>query len=188
MFWGTPSLQFIPWWRWAWQQIFSGRLPLWNPMLGMGAPLIANYQSAIFYPPHWIYGLFYILGDTALMAWAQGLMVAIHLILAAVGMAMLVRRLGLGQLAQTVAGLSFGFSGYLVARAGFLSINAAVVWLPWIIWCLTPRAGGGRITVKRYTTLVLFLVMQFLAGHAQTTWYTMLLAGVWTGLWAWRDE
>jgi len=58
LFWGTPALQFVPWRDFAWNILKSGNLPLWNPMLGMGAPLIANYQSAIFYPPNWLLFLF----------------------------------------------------------------------------------------------------------------------------------
>ena len=54
LFWGTPALQFMPWWTLAWETLREGQIPLWNPLVGMGAPLIANYQSALFYPPNWI--------------------------------------------------------------------------------------------------------------------------------------
>ena len=54
LFWGTSAAQFISWWKWAFDTILSGHLPLWNPLVGMGAPLIANYQSALFYPPNWL--------------------------------------------------------------------------------------------------------------------------------------
>jgi hypothetical protein len=54
LFWGTTSTQFFPWMEYAIQQILHGNLPLWNPYNGWGAPFLANYQSAIFYPPNWI--------------------------------------------------------------------------------------------------------------------------------------
>ena len=92
LFWGTPALQFIPWWQTAWDALLSAQLPLWNPMVGMGAPLLANYQSALFYPPHWLYFVFYILGGTPLMAWGQALLIALHLVWAGAGMALLLRR------------------------------------------------------------------------------------------------
>ena len=38
LFWGTPLLQFIPWWHYTWDVLSAGHLPLWNPYLGMGAP------------------------------------------------------------------------------------------------------------------------------------------------------
>jgi len=185
VFWGTPLLQFIPWWDFAWSHVREGYLPLWNPYSGMGAPLLANYQSALFYPPHWIYFLLHLLGGRSLMAWGMALLMTAHLAFAGMGMAMLVRRLGLGRLSQVVAGLGFGMCGYLVARAGFLSINAAAAWIPWILLCLTPKKPGARIPIPQRLTLVVVLGMQLLAGHAQTTWYTWLLAGMWVLFMGW---
>jgi Ca2+/Na+ antiporter len=168
-------------------------------MLGMGAPLIANYQSALFYPPTWIYFLLYSIGDKALMAWGQAVMVVLHLSWAALGMALLIRQLRMGKLAQIVAGLAFGLSGYLVARAGFLSINAAIAWMPWVILGVTrlieeyhlqhdsyasaqkAKNRSRRITIiSAYLLLLLSIAMQLLAGHAQITWYTFILAAFWT--------
>lgn len=188
LYWGTPSLQFIPWWKLSWQAILSSEWPLWNPYLGMGAPLLANYQSGLFYPPHWVYFLFYLLGGTPMMAWGVALMVSAHLIWASLGMSFLVRRLGGTQLAQQVAGLAFGFCAYLIARAGFLSINATAAWLPWIIWSLTPSPRDLKnvlrvgVTRKGWISSVLFS-MQWLAGHAQISWYTLILAFLWVGFW-----
>jgi hypothetical protein len=188
LFWGTPSTQFVPWWSWAWGALLDGHLPLWNPLAGMGAPLAANYQSALFYPPNWLYLLLYALGGTPWLAWGMALLVGLHLAWAGLGMAALVRRLGLGTLAQAIGGLAFGFCGYLVARAGFLSINATAAWLPWIMLCLTPRAPGQRPPHRVSPLLALPLAFLLLAGHAQTAWYTLLLAGMWAGFWAWEAD
>jgi len=54
LFWGLPILQFFPWHEAAKQMALSGFPPLWNPALGMGAPLLANAQSAVLYPPNWL--------------------------------------------------------------------------------------------------------------------------------------
>lgn len=213
MFWGTPALQFVPWWHWAWETLRAGHLPLWNPLVGMGAPLLANYQSALFYPPTWIYFLLDGLGGVSWLAWGQAVLVALHLAWAGVGMALLARRLRLSVLAQTVSGLAFGLSSYLVSRSGFLSINAAGAWVPWIILGVTPLFGvvpserlgdtehastnrkpgflfSSLFTAYRnhplhFLALVLCLAMQLLAGHAQTSWYTWLLAFLWAGFWGW---
>ncbi|MCJ7818719.1 MAG: hypothetical protein MUP25_02725, partial [Syntrophales bacterium] len=185
VFWGTPLLQFVPWWDLAWSQLRAGSLPLWNPFSGMGAPLLANYQSALFYPPHWIYFLLHLVGGRPLMAWGMALLMGAHLALAGMGMAMLVRRLGFGKLSQAVAGLGFGMCGYLVGRAGFLSVNAAAAWIPWILLCLTPKEPEARIGGPQRLALVICLGMQLLAGHAQTTWYNWLLAGMWVFFMGW---
>ena len=185
LFWGTPILQFIPWWYAAWQNIRAGIVPLWNPLLGMGAPLIANYQSGLFYPPNWSYFVLAEIGGAALMAWGQAILVAAHLAWAGVGMSLLLRRLGVNRLAQAIGGLSFGLSSYLVARSGFLSITAAASWIPWIILGIVELDGvrdkGIGDKGKAAITLSLVLAMQLLAGHAQTAWYTLLLAVFWSG-------
>lgn len=184
LFWGTPALQFVPWWTWAWETLLVGHLPLWNPLVGMGAPLLANYQSALFYPPYWFHFLTYLFGGVGLMAWGQALVVVFHFIVAGVGMVELTRRLGLNRLAQTVSGLAFSLSGYLVARAWFASINAAVAWLPWVMYfALKAVRGNERF---RWGKLGLVIGLQLLAGHAQTTWYTLLLAGLWGAYWGWQ--
>jgi len=167
-------------------------------MLGMGAPLIANYQTALFYPPTWVYYFLYSLGGVSYMAWGQAVMVVLHLSWAAIGMALLIRQFGLGKLAQIIGGLAFGLSGYLVSRAGFLSINTAAAWMPWVLLGVTKlvEAVGGKSSsstndlesrqrmelfevISAFLLLVLSLTMQLLAGHAQTIWYTLILASVW---------
>jgi hypothetical protein len=185
LYWGTPALQFIPWWAWSWETLFTGHLPLWNPLLGMGAPLIANYQVALFYPPYWIYLLLYAVGGVATMAWGQILVALFHLILAGFGIVALMRKLGYGNLAQAVSGIAFSLSGYLVARAWFASINAAVAWLPWVLFFTLDIARTKRFEKKKVIALGLIVGLQMLSGHAQSTWYTLLLAGLWASYWAW---
>jgi len=186
LYWGTPSTQFVPWWWQAWRTLQAGELPLWNPLLGMGAPLAANYQSALFYPPHWLYFVLAAAGSLPLMAWGQALLVAAHLGLAGAGMLRLLRALGADAAGQLVGALAFSLSGYLVARAHFLSINASLAWLPWILLAAYQLAQApGRRTVLRLAAL---LALQWLAGHAQMAWYSLLLAGVGLLLWAWPTQ
>jgi len=198
LFWGTPLLQFTPWHTAAKEIALSGHLPLWNPWLGMGAPLFANYQSALLYPPNWL-----LLATD--VAWGQTLLVLLHLIWAGFGMALLARSLGLGTFAQAISGIAYAMSGYLVARSGFLSINAAAAWLPWTLYAaegLVRSAGtspgapngskrspaassaapSGLLRSLRWRALALLglvLGIQWLAGHAQVAWYTLVLLVVW---------
>lgn len=178
LFWGAPLLQFTPWRVAAKVIVLGGHVPLWNPWLGLGAPLLANYQSALLYPPNWI-----LLSMD--VAWGQTLLVMLHLIWAGAGTAVLVRRLGLGRFAQTLAGICFGMSGYLVARSGFLSINAAASWLPWVL-------VAAEHTLNRRRTygiglLALALALQWLAGHAQTAAYTWAFCAAWIGFRGWTQ-
>ena len=52
-------LQFYPWHKLAYEEAqATGHFPLWNPYELTGQPLVANAQSALYYPPnlllHWI--------------------------------------------------------------------------------------------------------------------------------------
>ena len=191
LFWGTPALQFTPWRFLAWELLKSGELPLWNPLNGMGAPLLANYQSALVYPPTWFLFALSWIGGIGWAAWGQALLVWLHWCLAGMGMARLAGGLGLGRLSRVISGLAFGLGGYLVARAGFLSINAAVAWLPWMFYfagqvaspALRREGGRGSAWIK----FSLVAALQLLAGHAQTAWYTCLGTFLWAGYWGWLD-
>jgi hypothetical protein len=180
-YWGTPSTQFVPWWDFAWRSVLSGQLPLWNPLLGMGAPLAANYQSALFYPLTWIYFLAYIIGGVKFMSWAISLVVCGHLIWSGLGTAFILRELKVDKFGQALGGLAFSLSGYLVARAGFLSINATAAWIPWLLLFLY-RIKEGK--AGNWFKLTAVMSMLLLAGHAQTAWHAILLGGFWVIYWA----
>ncbi|HET7010735.1 MAG TPA: hypothetical protein VFI11_08175, partial [Anaerolineales bacterium] len=96
LFWGTPLLQFYPWHSFAVEAIRQGHVPLWNPYVGMGAPLLANLQSALLYPPNWLLLLIE-------PARGHGFLVLLHLLWTAAGTVLLTRRLGVGALGQVVA-------------------------------------------------------------------------------------
>jgi len=167
LFWGTPLLQFVPWQRMAAEMWRAGQLPLWNPLLGCGAPLAANYQTGAFYP---LYGLALFLPAEVALGWA----VALHLVLTGLGMYAWARSAGLERFPALVAGVALEGSGFLVARAGlFPSIVVAFAWLPIWLW----RAERLAQTRGLHEALWLggALGLGFLAGHAQTAFYGTVL-------------
>lgn len=184
LFWGTPSLQFIPWWSYAFQTVMDGYLPLWNPGLGMGAPLMANYQVGLFYPPTWILAGLYFLGGVPWLAWGLAPLLGLHMLFSAWGMALLLKRLKQGVLAQMVSALVWAMGSYLTARINFPSIIFAAVWLPWILWLLTPASQGQSLLKNKFVYLVACMGMLFLSGHAQTAWYVLLISAAWSAFWA----
>ncbi|HEX7555134.1 MAG TPA: hypothetical protein VF338_00815, partial [Leptolinea sp.] len=187
LFWGITSLQFIPWHWEALQAIQAGVLPLWNPLNGLGAPLAANYQSALFYPPTWLVLIAGWLGGITWMAWAHGLLIVLHLIWAGWGMKSLTEYLGVSPIPQIICGLSFGLCGYLVARGGFLTMVQAASWIPWILLAASHIAAPIRLqafeTSINWRKPVIWLSVafsgQWLSGHAQLAWYTLLFSAAW---------
>jgi hypothetical protein len=174
-FWGLPTLQFYPWREYAFDLLRQGHLSLWNPYNGAGAPLLANYQTALLYPPSW-------LGLILPLAWAMSVTAVLHLFIAGWGMWQFTGRLGLPTLGRGMSALAFGLTGYLVARLGTYPTISAAAWLPWLLW-----AALGVLTQARrrdLAWLALLAGLQLLAGHAQTTWYSLLLVGAFIAWWS----
>ena len=171
LYWGLPSLQFVPWQVMVTEAFRQGHLPLWTPLLGMGAPILANYQSAPLYAPTWL--AFLLPPETAM-----SMMAVLHLSWAGLGIVRLARLMGLNDFALATSGLTFGLSGYLTGRMWFITINNAVAWMPWVV-LLVPPGWGKVYSLKRFLALTFVLTMQLLSGHAQSTFYTLLLAENW---------
>jgi len=56
------------------------------------------------------------------------------------------------------------------------------------ILLLTFDVVTSRRNRAQIARLGLLIGMQLLAGHAQTSWYTLLLAALWAGFWGWQSE
>jgi len=153
----------------------------------MGAPLLANYQLALYYPPGWLLFILQTIGGVPWMAWGYTLLVAGHLSWAGYGTAKLVKQFGLSELAQVVSGLAFSMSGFLIARAGFISMIWSAAWMPWLILCAELFTGETKRNRKfgKFGWLALCSGMQLLSGHAQITWYSFLFLGCWALMAGW---
>ncbi|KAB2854666.1 MAG: hypothetical protein F9K46_16625, partial [Anaerolineae bacterium] len=180
LFWGLPSLQFYPWRQFAFDEIREGRMPFWNPYVGGGAPLIANYQSAIFYPPNWLH---FFLSDS----YAMGLIAILHVFWAGLGMWLFTGRLGFSPLGRGISVLSFALGNYYIGRFGSFPSTDAAAWIPWMFW-ITLRILEQR-RLRDIGLMGLITGMQLLAGHAQTTWYGLVglgLFALWYTRWPMR--
>ncbi|MEN6434589.1 MAG: hypothetical protein ABFD58_02100, partial [Anaerolineaceae bacterium] len=118
LYWGAPVLQFIPWRLEGMEQLSNGIFPLWNSSNGLGSPLMANYQTAFFYPPGWVIILIGLLGGSGGIAWGYTLMLAIHAGWASLGMAYLVKRYTNNPLSMVLSAIAYSLGSYFIARAG----------------------------------------------------------------------
>jgi len=177
---------FYPYRAYVAQTLRSGHLPLWNPYLFCGAPLLANPQSAVFYPPHW--PLMW-LEPPKMIAWSM----ALHLWLAGTFAYAYARRsLRLSPFAALGGALAFVGSGFLGTQAEQINQLNTTAWLPLALLLLdeansTPRERRGQAVVLLSATIAL----QFLAGHTQTFYINMValgLAAAWPGFqMVWRS-
>ncbi len=164
LYWGLPLYQFYPWHRLVVEAIRAGHLPLWTDLLGNGAPLLANHQSAVFYPLNLIYFMLPV-------EQAMGYSVVLHLMMAGLFAYAWGRTIGLSRFGATVTGLSFMLSGFLVSRTQFVTIVNSAAWLP-LLFVLADRLVRRR-TLPDAIWLGVALALQFLAGHAQLWFYSL---------------
>lgn len=171
LYWGVYLLQFYPWRQLAVEQIRSGHWPLWNPYLGAGTPLAANLQTAAFYP---LNALFLLMPVERAFGWE----LALHVMLAGLFAYYLGRALGMDRFGALITGLTYGMGGYLVARWVFPSMVYAIAWLPLLLALTEKIVSRPRVKAHtwRYTALLaLTIALQLLAGHAQTSFYSLLI-------------
>lgn len=191
LYWGTPSLQFIPWRGAAMEMMLNGTFPLWNPNNGMGAPLLANYQLAAFYPPGWALFLFFVAGGYPWLAWGFTFLVPLHLAFMGAGIFLLMRELNYQKTTSLISALVFSLSSFFVSRAGFFSIIWTAAWLPWIVLYASRMTflGSKNISIRNFPVKLTFCTcMMLLAGHAQISWYILTLTFLWVIFWAFQSR
>ncbi len=174
---------FYPYHKLVVDTIRDGHLPLWNPHAFSGIPLLGDGQTAMFYPPNWIFFVLSPMHALAVVAIAQ-------FSIAGVGMWAYARSLRVSHLAALLAALAFMFNGFLAARVVHLSIMAGAALIPLIFWSIERLLQ--RPTPGSFALAAAAVALQALAGHPQVPIYTAIAAGVYTLAivlrWWWRSR
>lgn len=148
----------------------EGRLPVWDPTVMGGFPLMAGMQAAVFYPPTWLClilsaGVFW-----TFTAW-------LHFMLAGFfAHRWLERGLGVGPWAALAGGFVYMMSGYIVGHtyAGHVNYVWAYPWMAALLWRLERYLAAP--TLRRGVLLAVVFAMLFLAGVPQFVYFAGLLA------------
>ncbi len=173
---GVPYKEFInadvvrqlyPWRNLAITTLKSGQLPGWNPYAFSGNPLLANIQSAAFYPLNILYWLM-----SHQSAWIVG--VLLQPILAMIFMYMFTKELKFSSPASILSSLAFAFSGYMVVWWEFNTVGHAALWAPLILWAIERFKQSKH---SKYLIVISFaLSASLLAGHLQTSIYVTIIS------------
>ncbi len=147
----------------------GGSLPLWNPYAFSGIPLIGDGQTAMFYPPNW---LFFLFPGALALSYA----VLLQFSITGVGTYFCARHFGLGALPALIAALAYMFSGFLTARIVHLSIMSGAALLPLLVW-LADRALTLR-TARAFVAAAAGAALHAFSGHPQIPVYTALGLGL----------
>jgi hypothetical protein len=155
--WGDASLHFAPLRELVVQALRAGRLPLWNPWSGTGAPLFAEAHHGVLHP----------LSLLAALDPAGRLepLLALQVSAAGAGAAVLGRVAGLSATGAAAAGLAYGLSGWTLSMTSNPLFLAAGATVPWTLAALR-RAGEGA----RHGTVLAALAVaaQLFAGEPQS--------------------
>ncbi|MFQ6015360.1 MAG: YfhO family protein [Anaerolineae bacterium] len=172
---------FYPYRAYAAEVLLQGHLPLWNPYLFMGAPFLANIQTALFYPLNWP---LYLLSVPKMVSWS----IILHIFLAGLFSFCFARfSLKLGRCGALVTAATFAFSGFLGAQAEHVNQLSVSAWLPLLLllFHLATRWSESSVekskVVGQRPALLLggvVVAVQFLAGHAQSSFIVLSALGL----------
>jgi hypothetical protein len=138
-------------------------MPLWDPNIGGGRPLLADQQSAVFSP-------FSLPTYVLPYLWSLALVAALKILVACLGTFLLARALGIRDGPAFVAGLAYGFSLFFVV---WLPWPVTSVWalLPWLLWAtdrVVREPGPGPAAL-----LAALVGLQFLGGHPESSFHVL---------------
>jgi hypothetical protein len=151
------------------QQVGRGEMPFFDARRAFGQPLFADPRAEVLYPPAWIHWILP-------MESSYPLFCALHLVIAALGAARLVRRLipGATLPAQAAAGLIYSAGGPLLSLASHWHHLAAAAWIPWIL----ERTEAGMDGKTPWLSLPALVALQVFAGSPDYTFLTFVLCVV----------
>lgn len=159
--------QFYSWHRVAARAIReTGRLPLWNPYLFAGQPLLANAQSGLLYPPNLL--LFLLSAETVSAARSM-----FNILFAGVWVYLLGRVLGASRNGATLSAVAFAFSAVIMVGPWHAYVSS-LIWLPMTLW-----AGEKSLASRRpYLWSVWAAVgvgLGILGGHPETSFFNLVI-------------
>lgn len=157
---------FYPWRLFINESVSSGKLPLWNPYNFSGSPLLANFQSAVFYPLNLIYFLFP-------QATAWSILVIFQPILGTLFMYLFLRQHIKEKLSAFLGAFAFGFSGFILCWSQENSVvGQTAIWLSLILYAIDKYILSKK--PKYYLLLIFSLSVCILAGFLQIAFYIFL--------------
>ena len=164
-----PVRQQYVWKELAIEQYKKLQWPLWNPYTHSGMPLLANFQTAAFYPANLLFFIF-----NFKTTW--GIFILLQPILASLFMYYYLKNIGLKKTASGFGGLVFAFCGFFVAWMEWGNIGHTLLWLPLIL--LSIEKLLKKQSKLWSLILVISLASSFFAGHLQTSFYVILFSAV----------
>ncbi|MDQ3929688.1 MAG: hypothetical protein M3328_11155, partial [Chloroflexota bacterium] len=167
---GDLLYQQLPWHHWAQDEFAAGRFPVWASGPAGGMPLYASMQPAVLYPLHLLWMLIPI-------GVGLGIIMALKLWVAGLGMWLFLRALRLHPVACALSGMSYMFSASIVnwlswQHSGVLLLTPWLTLFVYLWWQRDslPALAGVSVTVG----------LMILGGHPETLFLIGLATAGWT--------
>ena len=125
----------------AGHEIRSGHLPLYDPYIWSGAPLLAGWNAGAAYPFTFLFAVV-----PPVAAWTLNMILTWAV--AGTGMFAFLRACRLGRTAGLLGALSFAFAGSMSAQVAHFGLVAGVSWVPVQLLCVL-RLTGPRTMASR---------------------------------------
>ncbi|HEX3564983.1 MAG TPA: hypothetical protein VHU17_06390 [Acidimicrobiales bacterium] len=134
------------------QDLIHGHLPLLNPYIFSGTPLLGGFNAGGAYPPTWLFAIL-----PAELAWTLNLIAAYEV--AAVGMYLFLRRQTVSAAAASFGAAAFSFGGFFGGQIVHIDLISGTAWLPWMLLGVhglteskgaSPSTGPGSVATPRW--------------------------------------
>lgn len=179
------AVAFYPHYRLLSRRWRDGEVPLWNPDIYAGVPLLANAQWGALDPQVGLLVLLEVLGGARLFDLGLAWLAVLRIALAALGAYLFARRLGVGLAGAALTAAGYSLSGSVVLWLGF-SLAHVTPLLPWALLGVEGLRGGERRR-SAFLLLTLSLAAAIYGGHPEVAFFV----GLWTAaraLWLLRQD
>jgi len=149
------------------QALRQGHWPVEDKLTATGVPVLADPQSAVFFPLTWLFAVL-----PGKLAYSLSIFAAFAI--AGAGMFVYLRRLGLLRAASLTGAVAMMFCGFMVGHRVHLSMIQTAAFLPWGLLCielLRTKPWKSLIVLVSVVSLAVF------AGHWPTLIHMMLIWG-----------
>ncbi|MEM0174216.1 MAG: hypothetical protein QXI16_06905, partial [Sulfolobaceae archaeon] len=144
-------------------------LKLWLPYEFLGLPFLGLLHAGLLYPFN--LGYFFIPP-----IWMFTLNEILHPALASFFTFIYARYNGISTLPSFMAGIIFGFSGFIAAHRGHTSMINAATWFPLLLYFY--EKIRRELQLKHSAVASIIVALQVFAGHYQVSVYTYLALGL----------
>ncbi len=167
---GDLAGQFLAWREFGFSELKSGHLVFWNPYIYCGAPYFSGFQSALLYPPNWLFMVMPLIMGLNFSA-------ALHIFLGGFFCFLWLSQTRTSFLPSLFGAFAFMFGGafFLHVYPGHLPNLCTMAWIPLVFLFLDRYFDSLKL--KWLLSGMGALGLELLSGHVQYFYYTLLFSG-----------